>query len=34
MGYDFAMTTTTLTEATFATTVETSPIVLVDFWAA
>ena len=33
MGYDFAMTTTTLTEATFATTVETSPIVLVDFWA-
>jgi thioredoxin 1 len=34
MGYDCAMTTTTLTEATFATTVETSPIVLVDFWAA
>jgi thioredoxin 1 len=34
MGYDFAMTTTTLTEATFAITVETSPIVLVDFWAA
>ena len=34
MGYDFAMTTTTLTEATFATTVETSPIVLVDVWAA
>ena len=28
------MTTLTLTEATFATTVETSPIVLVDFWAA
>ena len=28
------MTTITLTETTFATTVETSPIILVDFWAA
>ena len=28
------MTTITLTEATFASTVETSPIILVDFWAA
>ena len=28
------MTTLPLTEATFATTVESSPIVLVDFWAA
>ncbi len=28
------MTTITLTENSFATTVETSPIILVDFWAA
>lgn len=28
------MTTITLTEDSFATTVETSPIILVDFWAA
>ncbi len=34
MGYTRAMTTTNLTEATFADTVSGNPIVLVDFWAS
>jgi thioredoxin 1 len=34
MGYYSGMTTINLTEATFAETIEDSPIVLVDFWAA
>jgi len=32
--YTWAMTTITLTEETFAPTVESSPIILVDFWAS
>lgn len=32
--YTWGMTTITLTEETFAPTVESSPIILVDFWAS
>ena len=32
--YNLTMTTITLTEDSFASTVESSPIILVDFWAA